>query len=64
MGEDVSVRCYLWVWMPADDDGDGPRTAVTQDGVDFVERQAVHGGVIDFHDLVATAGKARTGSRQ
>lgn len=57
-GEKTSRGCYLWVWMPADDDGHGARTAVTQDRVDLVERHAVHGGVPDLHDLVATPGKA------
>lgn len=50
--------CYLWVRVPADNDGDRPGVTVTQDPVDFVERHAVNGRVIDLHDLVATPGKA------
>lgn len=49
--------------MSADDDGDGTGVAVTQDRVDVVERHAVHGGVVDFHDLVATPAEAPTGGR-
>lgn len=54
--------CYLRVWVSADDDGDRPRTAATQDRVDLVECHAVHGGVIDFHELVTAPVKAHTGS--
>ena len=64
MEEDILVMCYLWVRVSADNDGDGPGTAVTQDRIDFVERHAVHRGVIDFHDLVTTPVKAHIGGRQ
>lgn len=50
--------------MSADDDGDWPGTAVTQDGIDLVERHAVHRGVIDFHDLITAPVNAYTGSHQ
>lgn len=46
---------HLWVWMAANHDGDGTRVTVTQDGVDFVERHAVNGGVVDLHQLVAAS---------
>lgn len=50
--------------MAADGDGHWPGTAVTQDGVDLIERHAAHQGVIDLHNLITTPFKAPTGSRQ
>ena len=48
---------HLWVWMAANHDGDGTWVTVTQDGVDFVERHAVNGGVVDLHQLIATSAR-------
>lgn len=50
--------------MSTDDDGDWTGTAVTQDPVDFIERHAVHRGIIDFHNLIATPAKAPIGSHE
>ena len=47
--------------MPADHDGDRPGAAVAQDRIDVVEGHAVHGGLIDFHNLIAAPAEARTG---
>jgi len=48
---------HLWVWMAANHDGDGTWVTVTQDGVDFVERHAVNGGVVDLHQLIAASAR-------
>ena len=50
--------------MSANHDGDGTRVTVTQDGVDLIERHAVHGAVVDFHKFIATPAEASTGSHQ
>lgn len=50
--------------MSADNDGDGTGVTVAQDGIDFIERHAVHRGIVDLHNLIATPAEAPTGRCQ
>lgn len=43
---------YVWVWVTTDNDLYGSWVALTQDTVDFIQRQVVDHGIVDLSDLI------------